>query len=101
MLPEAVPVKAAVMVPAEKFPDESRATTVETVFVDAVFISSSKSAFKFVTLVVDATVNGAVPVAWVEINVVALALPTTSNFSPGVLVAIPTLAPSACKIRFL
>ena len=47
----------------EKLPDASRATIVETVFVEAEFKPSSKSAFKFVTRVVDVTSKGAVPVA--------------------------------------
>ena len=43
---EALPVKAAVIVPALKFPEASLATIVDTVFVVAEFNPSSKSASK-------------------------------------------------------
>ena len=58
---------------------------------------SNKSAFKFVTTVVDATVKGAVPVAWVEVKVVARATPTTSSGVPGVAEAIPTFPLASIK----
>jgi hypothetical protein len=64
---DALPVNAAVMVPALKLPDASRLTIVDAVFVDAAFMSFNKSTFRLLTLVVLDIVNGAVPVA-TELN---------------------------------
>ena len=71
----AAPLSVAVMMFALKLPSASRITTVFPVAAVAVLNPSSKSAFKFVTLVVDATTNGAVPVATFDSNVEATTLP--------------------------
>ena len=65
---EAEPVNDAVIVPALKFPELLVTTVFPEVSVDDVFNPSSKSAFKFVTNVVEETVSGAVPVAIVDIS---------------------------------
>ena len=64
----ALPLNAAVIVPALKFPEASLATIVDAVFAVALLSPSSKSAFKLLTRVVDDTTNGAVPVATLEMN---------------------------------
>ena len=67
----------------------SRTTTVFAVAAVAVSYPSNRSAFKFVTLVVDDTVNGAVPVAMFEISVGAVTLAVApTNATPK----LPTLA---------
>jgi hypothetical protein len=43
VLPEAVPVKDAVTVPAEKFPEESRLTMVLTVLVSVAALAASSA----------------------------------------------------------
>jgi hypothetical protein len=64
MLLNEVPVIA----PAANPPEASRKTIVEAPFAVAGLKPSSMSAFRFVTSVVEDTVNGAVPVAIVEVN---------------------------------
>ena len=58
----------AVITFAAKLPATSRATIVEAEFALFELRPSSKSAFRLVTSVVEDTVNGAVPVAIVEVN---------------------------------
>ena len=60
--PAAAPVPdAAVICPAEKLPDDLVTTLLPVVSVALVFNPSSKSALRLLTLVVDATTNGATP----------------------------------------
>ena len=49
-------------------------------------LSSNKSAFKFATFVVEATTNGAVPVATVDSNDTAVTIPVTPK-SPAIAVS--------------
>ena len=51
------------------FPPVSLTTTVLAVLAVEVSYPSNKSAFRLVTLVVDATTNGAIPVAVLDIKV--------------------------------
>ena len=64
----------------------------------AVVKSSSKSAFKLVTFVVELTVNGAVPVAIVEVNLGAVATPVKVGFAVGDLVVTTLVTNSVVAI---
>jgi len=69
---------------AETFPLASRTTTVTGLTATEVSYPSSKSAFRFATLVVEVTVSGAVPFAMFETSIDAVTVPVAFKF--------PTLA---------
>jgi len=72
---EALPLKAAVIVPAEKLPEASRATMVEAVFAFVAF---------------EVTVNVAAP-AWLAVNVCDPDKPVPDTF----IVNVPLFTPAA------
>ena len=70
---------------AKTFPLASRTTTVMGLTATEVSYPSSKSAFKFATVVVEETVNGAVPVAILETSLEAVTVPVAFKFPVFVL----------------
>ena len=87
-------ILAKVTSPALNPPAALRTTTLFPTLLFAVDLPSNKSAFKFVTNVVEATVNGAVPVDTVElITPVNVEIPVTFKLSNSV-------CPSTSKLPF-
>jgi hypothetical protein len=85
----AVPVRFAVIVPALKLPELLVTTLSPVVSTLEVSRPSSLSAFRLITLLPEATTNGAVPDATVDSNVVAVTIPATIP-SAVIVVAEPT-----------
>ena len=83
-------------------PFASRTATVSAAVVTEVLYPSNRSALRFVTLVVDATTKGAVPVATFDSSVLATTLPDVVKLPEVVFpvteraVRVPTLVMFGC-----